>query len=248
VDQLLSLGFVPGALNAVEDIRPEVSSSLARDGSQAMDAAFFDLDGTLTNPKPGITRCIQYALERLGFSVPPEDDLVWCIGPPLHASMKKLVGTDELADRAVELYRKRFRDIGLYENEVYAGIEATLSEIAAIGLRLFVATSKPKIYADRIVDHFGLRQHFEQVFGSELDGTRSDKMALLAYALAKTAVDPMRAIMIGDRNHDVIGARKNGMKSIGVLYGFGSLAELTEAGADHLCAAHPEIVTHCAIA
>ena len=212
-----------------------------------MDAAFFDLDGTLTNPKPGITRCIQYALERLGFSVPSEDDLVWCIGPPLHASMKKIVGTDWLADRAVELYRERFRDVGLYENEVYAGIETTLSEITATGRRLFVATSKPKIYAGRIVEHFGLRHHFEQVFGSELDGTRSEKAALLAYALAETATDPARAIMIGDRSHDVIGARKNRMKSVGVLYGFGSLAELVGAGADHLCAVHPEIVAHCAV-
>jgi phosphoglycolate phosphatase len=247
VDQLLSLGFVPGAGNAVEDIRPEVRLIRARDGSQVMDAAFFDLDGTLTNPKLGITRCIQYALRRLGFSVPSEDDLVWCIGPPLLASMTKLVGTDGLACRAVELYRERFRDIGLYENEVYAGIETTLSKVAATG-RLFIATSKPKIYADRIVEHFGLRHHFEQVFGSELDGTRNDKADLLAYALTETAIDPTRAIMIGDRSHDVIGAKKNGMKSIGVLYGFGSLAELTEAGADHLCAAHPEIVTHCAVA
>jgi phosphoglycolate phosphatase len=213
-----------------------------------MDTAFFDLDGTLTNPKPGITRCIQYALERLGFPVPHEDDLVWCIGPPLQASLKKFCGTDELALRAVELYRERFRDVGLYENEAYSGIEKTLSEVAAGGRRLFVATSKPTIYADRIVNHFGLRNHFDQVFGSELDGTRTDKADLLAYALAVTKADPARAIMIGDRRHDVVGARKNGMKSIGVLYGYGSLAELRDAGAHHLCREHPEVVPHCAIA
>jgi phosphoglycolate phosphatase len=211
-----------------------------------MHSAFFDLDGTLTDPKPGITGCIQYALDRLGFPAPHADDLVWCIGPPLHASMKIFVGTDELAHRAVELYRERFRDVGLYENRLYDGIEKTLSEVAACGRPLFVATSKPKIYADRIIEHFGLRHHFQQVFGSELDGTRTDKAELLAYALAEAKVDPARAIMIGDRSHDVIGARKNGMKAIGVLYGYGSLAELTEAGAHHLCAAHPEVIVHCA--
>jgi phosphoglycolate phosphatase len=211
-----------------------------------MYSTFFDLDGTLTDPKPGITRCIQYALEHLGFPVPTQDDLVWCIGPPLHASMKKFVGTDELAHRAVELYRERFRDVGLYENEAYAGIEETLAKVAVGGRRLFVATSKPKVYADRIVEHFGLGGLFEHVFGSELDGTRTDKADLLAYALSEAKLDPARAIMIGDRSHDVVGARKNGMKAIGVLYGYGSLAELTDAGADHLCAAHPDLVRYCA--
>ena len=211
-----------------------------------MDTAFFDLDGTLTDPKPGITRCIQYALERLGFPVPAEDDLVWCIGPPLHASFRIFVGTDELADRAIDLYRERFRDIGLYENEAYAGIDDTLSKVAATGRRLFVATSKPKIYADRIVEHFGLRRHFEHVFGAELDGTRVDKGDLLAYALTEAKADPVRAIMIGDRSHDVVGARRNGMTAIGVLYGYGSREELTNAGAHHLCAAHPDVVPHCA--
>ena len=211
-----------------------------------MNAAFFDLDGTLTDPKPGITRSIQYALERLGFPVPTEDALVWCIGPPLHASMKTLVGTDELAHRAVELYRERFRDIGLYENELYAGIDDTLSKVATTGRRMFVATSKPKIYADRIVEHFSLARYFEHVFGSELDGTRTDKADLLAYALAETNADPTRAIMVGDRSHDVVGAKKNGMTAIGVLYGYGSLDELTGAGAHHLCATHPDVVPHCA--
>ena len=211
-----------------------------------MNSAFFDLDGTLTDPKPGITGCIQYALDRLGFPVPHQDELVWCIGPPLHASLKKFVGTDELADRALELYRERFRDVGLYENRLYDGIGKTLSEVASGGRRLFVATSKPKIYADRIIDHFGLRHHFAHVFGSELDGTRTDKADLLAYALVETGMDRSRAIMIGDRSHDMVGARKNGMKAIGVLYGYGSLTELTEAGAHHLCAAHPEVIAHCA--
>jgi phosphoglycolate phosphatase len=211
-----------------------------------MPTIYFDLDGTLTNPKPGITRSIQYALQRLGVAVPSQDELTWCIGPPLHASLKTLTGTDELADRALVLYRERFADVGLFENEVYAGIEDTLSAVAATKVRMFVATSKPAVYADRIIDHFGLRRHFEQVFGSELDGTRVDKVDLLRYALDTAKVDPRTAIMIGDRSHDVIGARRNGMRAIGVLYGYGSEDELRTAGAHRICAAHPELPGHCA--
>ncbi len=211
-----------------------------------MRTIFFDLDGTLTDPKPGITRSIQYALERLGQAVPTEDELTWCIGPPLHASLKTLTGSDELADRALLLYRERFSEIGLFENEAYSGIAQTLSALAARNGRMFVATSKPAVYATRIVEHFGLQRYFERVFGSELDGTRVDKVDLLRYALEVAKVDPQTAIMIGDRSHDVVGARTNGMTAIGVTYGYGSEAELREAGAHHICAAHPELLDRCA--
>src|ERR1700686_2456996 len=160
-----------------------------------MTAIFFDLDGTLTDPKLGITRSIQYALGKLDRAIPPEHELTWCIGPPLRASLKKLLGTDDLADKALSLYRERFGDIGLFENEIYPGIEDTLSVLAKSGRRMFVATSKPGIYAERIIDHFKLRDYFERVFGSELDGTRTDKTELLSYALRATRVDSARAIM-----------------------------------------------------
>ena len=201
-----------------------------------MNTIYFDLDGTLTDPKPGITRSIQYALGKLDRAVPTEDELTWSIGPPLRASLKQLVGTDELADAALLLYRERFGDIGLYENEVYPGIEDTLSVLAKSGRRMFVATSKAVIYADRIIDHFKLRDYFERVFGSELDGTRTDKTELLGYALQTMGIDPSQAMMIGDRSHDMIGARNNGMTAIGVLYGFGSEQELIAAGAACVCA------------
>jgi phosphoglycolate phosphatase len=210
-----------------------------------MATIYFDLDGTLTNPKPGITRSIQYALRTLGQAVPSEDELTWCIGPPLHTSLKKLTGTDELAGRALLLYRERFGDVGLFENETYEGIEATLSALSATGRRMFVATSKPAVYAERIIDHFGLRRYFERVFGSELDGTRTDKGELLRYALDAARVDPATAVMIGDRSHDVVGARRNGMTAIGVLYGYGREDELRDAGAHHICAAHAELLAHC---
>jgi phosphoglycolate phosphatase len=209
-----------------------------------MTAIYFDLDGTLTDPKPGITRSIQYALRKLDRAAPSEDELTWCIGPPLHASLKKLVGTDDLADKALSLYRERFADIGLFENEIYPGIEDTLSVLARSGRRLFVATSKPGVYAERIIDHFKLRVYFERVFGSELDGRRSDKSDLLGHALQTTGVDPSRAIMIGDRSHDMIGARNNGMTAVGVLYGYGSKEELLDAGAHHICATPQRLLDH----
>jgi len=202
-----------------------------------LDAVYFDLDGTLTDPKPGITRSIQYALTKLDHpTIPTEDELTWCIGPPLRASFVRLLGGEDHADRAVSLYRERFSDIGLFENAVYDGIHEVLTTLSQSGQRLFVATSKPHVFAERIVEHFGLRHHFEHVFGSELDGTRVDKSDLLQYALKIAAVDPSRTLMIGDRSHDMVGAGNNGMKGIGVLYGYGSKDELIGAGALHVCA------------
>ncbi|WP_295846722.1 HAD family hydrolase [Tardiphaga sp.] len=216
--------------------------SLLPPKSPAVDTVFFDLDGTLTDPKIGITRSIQYALAKFDVPIPTPDELTWCIGPPLHANFKALLGCgDSDADRAIAFYRERFGDIGLFENALYAGVEETLTEVAAPGRRLFVATSKPHVYADRIIDHFGLRRHFERVFGSELDGTRVHKTELLRYALDETSTESSRAIMIGDRQHDIIGAANNGIGTIGVLYGYGSRAELVEAGAGQLCATPGDI-------
>jgi phosphoglycolate phosphatase len=209
-----------------------------------MTAIYFDLDGTLTDPKAGITRSIQYALGKLDREVPPEDELTWCIGPPLRASLAKLLGSDDLADKALSLYRERFADIGIFENEIYPGIEDTLSVLTEQGRRLFVATSKPSVYAERIIDHFKLRVYFERVFGSELDGRRSDKTDLLSYALQTMRVDPAQSMMIGDRSHDMIGARNNGMTAVGVLYGYGSKEELLDAGAHHICATPQRLLDH----
>jgi phosphoglycolate phosphatase len=217
---------------------------MARQVLDTMDAIYFDLDGTLTDPKIGITRSIRHALIKLDRAAPPEDELTWCIGPPLRASFQTMLGRDDLADRAVSLYRERFADIGIFENGVYPGVTEILSALRTSGRRLFVATSKPAIYAERIIDHFDLRGYFERVFGSELDGTRADKTELLDYALKATGVDPQRAAMIGDRRHDMIGARNNRMTAIGVLYGYGSEAELVEAGAQHVCASPQEVLEH----
>ena len=203
---------------------------------------FFDLDGTLTDPKPGITRCVQYALDRLGHAVPHVDELTWCIGPPLQQSFHRLVGESHAA-AALDLYRQRFSDVGLYENTVYPQVHESLRALADAGIRLHVASSKPQVYVDRILDHFDLRACFDQVFGSELDGTRADKTELLRYALAKTRADPATATMVGDREHDAIGAFRNGLGFVGVLYGYGSAQELKCVGAMRFVRTPSELAT-----
>jgi phosphoglycolate phosphatase len=196
------------------------------------ESIFFDLDGTLTDPKPGITGSIQFALERLGRPVPSKDELEWCIGPPLLDNFTRLVGAGEAAV-AVDLYRERYGDVGLFENEVYEGIKDVLASVRRKGVQLYVASSKPHVYVNRILEHFGLSSQFDGVFGSELDGTRTNKVDLLRYALAETGVSVERSTMVGDRGMDVAGALANEMAFVGVLYGYGSIEELREAGAVH---------------
>jgi len=204
-----------------------------------MQTVFLDLDGTLTDPKPGITRSIRHALIELGFDAPSEDDLTWCIGPPLLGSFATLTGDPSLAPRALALYRERFGEIGLYENRVYDGIPEMLDRLREAGCRLWLATSKPHVYASRITAHFGLDRWLDGVFGSELDGTRADKPALLAHALAETGAKAGRSVMLGDRKHDIEGAKANGLASVGAVWGYGGAEELAAAGAQVL-AKRPE--------
>ncbi|MEM9621365.1 MAG: HAD family hydrolase [Pseudomonadota bacterium] len=195
---------------------------------------FFDLDGTLTDPKEGITASIQYALRGLGeTSIPHQDELTWCIGPPLRGSFVQMLDADR-ADEAVTLYREHFATTGLFQNRVYGGIDTLLRSLRAQNRQLCVASSKPRVYVEQILRHFSLDHYFAQVFGSELDGTRADKGELLSYALAQTGSAAADSVMIGDRQHDVHGAALNQMDCIGVLYGYGSRDELTDAGAKHL--------------
>jgi phosphoglycolate phosphatase len=206
-----------------------------------MSVILFDLDGTLSDPKPGITRSIQFALEKLGRDVPPTDELTWCIGPPLLGSLETLLGERAEAEAALALYRQRFGEIGLYENALYPGIRSALVDLSGRGHRLFVATSKPTVFAERIIAHFALSAFFDAIYGSELDGTRSNKVELLAHVVREAAIEPATTTMIGDRSHDIVGGRRNGMRSLGVLYGYGSEAELRDAGADGLVRAPDEL-------
>jgi phosphoglycolate phosphatase len=202
---------------------------------------YFDLDGTLTDPFEGISKSILYALERLGAPPASEDVLKGYIGPPLLDTFAELVG-DESAPLGLAYYRERFGDIGWRENVPYPGIEDVLASVRDAGATLYVATSKPTVFAEKIVSHFGLAEYFDDVHGSELDGTRVNKTELLAYYLAQNGSD--KAVMIGDRKHDVIGGLDNDMVVIGVTYGYGSERELREAGACRIAARPVEIVDY----
>jgi len=200
----------------------------------------FDLDGTLSDPFLGITTCIQYALAGLGHPAPPAENLRWCIGPPLKETFAELLGAQEAhrADEALAKYRERFGTVGLFENRLYPQMEAALHELCREGYILSVATSKPTVFAARIIEHFGLKKYFRSVDGSELDGTRTDKADLIAHILRRDGLAPNDVMMIGDRKHDIIGARKNGVRGVGVLWGYGTYEELNAAGA-RVCVGAP---------
>jgi len=199
----------------------------------------FDLDGTLTDPKTGITTCVQYALKSFGIDEPDLDKLEPFIGPPLRDSFMKFYGlTAEQAEEAVAKYRERFSDTGIFENEIYAGVPQMLKTLKDKGLHLAVASSKPKVYVDKILEHFDIAKYFQVVVGSELDGTRENKNEVVMEALRQLfgdkPVEPDKVYMIGDRKYDVDGARALHVESVGVSYGYGSLEELKEARADYI--------------
>ena len=203
----------------------------------------FDLDGTLTDPRSGIVRCMKHALDTLGAPCPPDDMLASFIGPPLRGTFATLLDTPDrtLIERALALYREEYGETGLFENRVYAGVRQMLDHARALASAAFVATLKPKLYAGRIVRRLGLEPFFAGVYGPELEGRFDDKADLLAHLLATEKVSPERAVMIGDRAGDIVGARANRVRSIGVLWGYGSEAELTGAGADDLCGSPAEL-------
>ncbi len=199
------------------------------------DYIFFDLDGTLTDPGLGITNSVMYALEKLGAHIPPRERLYSFIGPPLIDSFMAECGfSREKAELALTLYREYFRPTGIYENEVYPGIPELLAELKGRAAKLGVATSKPEIFAYQVLEHFGLREYFDFVSGSTMDEkTRITKADVLEYGLQNLGVtDRGRAVMVGDRKHDIEGARSCGITSCAVLYGYGSREEFEEYGAD----------------
>ncbi|GHO49506.1 HAD family hydrolase [Ktedonospora formicarum] len=210
----------------------------------AYQTILFDLDGTLTDPKIGITRSVAYALARFSINVTDLDTLIPFIGPPLYETFEGQYGfTPEQARQAVAYYREYFAETGLYENEVFPGIGKLLADLKEDGKRLIVATSKPTIFAKRILEHFGLYHYFELIVGSELDGTRSSKAEVIAYALTALALSKKDAVMIGDRKHDILGAKLNDMPSIGVTFGYGSYEELQAAQPTHIVASVNELAT-----
>lgn len=203
----------------------------------------FDLDGTLTDPKEGITKSVAYALEAYGIHVEDLDSLCKFIGPPLKESFMVYYGMDDAqGEEAVAKYRERFSVTGLFENVEYEGISSMLDSLKKAGKKLIVATSKPAVFSKRILEHFDLMKYFEFLSGSELDGTRVDKAEVIAYALQENGIkDLSQVIMVGDREHDIIGANKNGIDSVGVLYGYGCREEFEKNHATYVAESVEEL-------
>ena len=196
----------------------------------------FDLDGTITDSALGITNSVKYALKKLNAPIPPYKTLCKFIGPPLLDGFHDICGFDkEKSQTAVKFYREYFETTGLFENEVYDGIPEFLSALKQSGKTVILATSKPEKFAKLILEHFGLTQYFDYAVGASMDETRNKKDAVIAYALEKCNIkDKSLTVMVGDRCHDILGAKANGISSVGVLYGFGNREELENAGADYI--------------
>ena len=198
-----------------------------------IETVLFDLDGTLTDSGLGITKGVQYALGQLGYDVPPRESLFSFIGPPLHKSFQRHCGVDEAgAAEAVRQFRVYYNEMGgILENEVYPGVRELLRDLKAAGKRLVVATSKPQAAAEKVMRHFGLDEFVPEIIGGT-DDTRNTKGKVIAYALREYGVDPTTAVMVGDREHDILGAAENNLPAIGITWGYGDRAELETAGAE----------------
>ena len=206
--------------------------------------ALFDLDGTLTDPGEGITKSVQYALAKFGICVENRRELYCFIGPPLHESFEVYYEFSRPdAMRAVEYYREYYAGKGIFENLVYEGIEETLAQLQAQGVKICLATSKPELYAKQILEHFALDGYFTAIAGSEMDGTRTKKAEVVERALMLLGnPDAADCIMIGDREHDVLGGAAHGLDTLGVLFGYGNREELARAGATYLAKTPADIV------
>ena len=198
------------------------------------DYIFFDLDGTLTDPALGITNSFIHALTYFGMEIPSYETLCTFIGPPLPDTFKNLLGfSEEKVAEGVKKYREYFSEKGLFENSVYPGIPELLAKLKANRKKLVVATSKPEEFSVKIIEHFELAQYFENVCGSLMDESRSKKDQVIEYAIERNGIkDRSKILMVGDRKHDMIGAKKCGLSACGVLYGYGDFEELKSNGAD----------------
>ena len=214
------------------------------------DIILFDLDGTLTDPKEGITKCAQYALAHFGIKVDDLQELMPFIGPPLIESFQEFYGLSyEQAEEAVLKYRERFKDIGIFENGVYEGGKELLSICKTAGKTVCLATSKPEIYARRILERYELSQYFDEAVGSTMDGSINTKAEVIREAFRRLNIeseaDKAKTIMIGDRKHDILGAKACGIQSVGVHFGYAEPGELEEAGADYMVDTIEELKDLC---
>ncbi len=198
----------------------------------------FDLDGTLTDPKEGITKCVQYALAACGIDEPNLDNLLSFIGPPLVDEFMRVYGFSlEKAQFALEKYRERFPVKGIYENKIYPGAAELLSALKQSGKKIALATSKPQPYAEKILENFEIKQYFDVIVGATFDSKRNDKADVVAEVLNQLGITEDKkeeVIMVGDRKHDVLGAAKNGINTVGVRLGYAEEGELETAGAIYI--------------
>ncbi|MBI3555973.1 MAG: HAD hydrolase-like protein [Deltaproteobacteria bacterium] len=192
----------------------------------------FDLDGTLADPMEAIAGSMHFAFEQLGLTRLSHETVRTLIGPPLHLELPKLLGPGraDLAPEVMRLYRQHHGETGIYLYKFFEGVDRALAAVGP-GNRIFVATSKPRFYADIILSHFGKAHFFEYIYGSELSGVNAKKGDLIRFAIGERSLRPEETVMIGDRKHDVLGAAENGIPTVGVLWGYGSDAELKQAGA-----------------
>jgi len=200
------------------------------------DCIFFDLDGTLSDPGLGITNSVMYALRHWNIEVADRSELYKFIGPPLASSFQKYYGfTPEQSMEGIRVYREYFSVKGMFENDLYPGIPELLEKLRSMGKHLAVATSKPDQYSVEILRHFGILHYFDFVGGASMDETRSEKWEVIEYTLDSLKInDRSKVLMVGDREHDILGAKRCGLHSLGVLYGYGSREELEAAGADNI--------------
>ncbi len=207
---------------------------------------FFDLDGTLTDPALGITNSFSHALKEMGREIPSYATLCSFIGPPIKESFASLGFSKEETEEGIKKYREYFSTKGLFENKVYEGIPKLLADLKAAGKKLVVATSKPETFSVQIAEHFGFSQYFENICGSTMDQTRSTKASVIEYALERNKIqDKSQVLMVGDREHDILGAKQNGLKSCGVLFGYGTRQELENAGTNFIAKDISELKSIC---
>ncbi len=204
----------------------------------------FDLDGTLTDSKDGITRCIQFSLEHFDVSIPHPDQLTWCIGPPLRESFSRLLNTtdDTVLNQALSRYGKRFSETGMFENVIYPEVALSLLKIKQAGFKVFLATSKHRVFAEQILEYFDLAQFFHAAYGSELNGRFVDKGKLVAHIIESENLDPKETLIVGDRVHDIIGGKKNGIMTVSVSYGYGTQKEISSSKPDIIIDAFSELL------
>ena len=200
-----------------------------------MKRILFDLDGTLTDPFLGITRSVAYSLKSFGIEVDDLETLKPFIGPPLDVSFRENYHMDEAQSwKAVEKYREYFSKKGLFENKVYEGMEDFLQSLLNMDMKLYVCTSKPEVFAKEILDHFSLTPYFTGIYGATLDGSLKNKGDVIAHCIKQEQLNIQDCMMVGDRQHDIVGAHQNQIPCIGVLYGYGSLEEFQEYHCDYI--------------